>query len=189
MHSVVLHGYLSRFHDGPIKIIGDTVAEVIEGVTRQLKGFADRRHRIKVVGYETEASLYQRLTDDTEIHIVPQLCGGKSGGFLQILLGVALVGVGLFLGGATLMGGILIKAGALAIIGGLSQMLAPQPEADKGEKSRYLGAPKNTVAIGTRIPILYGRYRWAGHYLSFDINTTDIQGTASDGGSGKGAGK
>lgn len=180
---IFLHGYLAQFHDGPIEIAGDTIAELVEGVTRQVKGFAPDpvrgHHRIKVVDYDTEESLYTPLGPEVEeIHIVPQMSGGKKGGLLQILLGVALVGVGLLLGAGTLMGSVLMKVGALALLGGLTSLLAPKPEADKnvGQKqSIYLGAPKNTVQIGTRIPILYGTHLAYGQFLSFDINALDYQ--------------
>lgn len=177
---VVLHGYLAKFHDGPILIEGTTAAEVVEGVTRQLPGFKPHpttgRHKIKIVGYETRESLYEPLDPDTvEIHIVPQLNGGKNGGLLQIILGVALVAVGFFIGAGTMMGSLLMKVGALALLGGLTQLLSPQPESDKNDqtKSQYLGTPKNTVAIGTRIPILYGTDRVYGQFLAFDINAIE----------------
>ncbi|WP_454287268.1 hypothetical protein [Rhizobium arsenicireducens] len=177
---IVLHGYFAAFHDGPIEVSGDTVADIIEGLTRQVAGFAPDpikgRHRVKVVGYEREEDLHTYLGPDvTEIHLIPQLNGGKQGGLMQVLLGVVLIGVGFMLGGP--LGSMLMKAGALAILGGLTQMLAPKPETDKdtGPTSIYLGAPKNTVKIGTRIPILYGRYRVYGHYLSFDINALEYK--------------
>lgn len=182
LRKVILHGYLAKFHDGPIMMDGETVAEIVEGVTRQLTGFAPDpvrgRHRIKVVNFETRESLYTPLEDDVvEIHIVPQLSGGKNGGLLQILLGVALIGVGFFLGAGTMFGSMLMKVGALALLGGLSQLLAPQPEDDKSQQNRsqYLGAPKNTVQIGTRIPILYGEFRVFGQFLSFDINAVEYK--------------
>ncbi|KQS84243.1 hypothetical protein ASG58_20965 [Rhizobium sp. Leaf383] len=182
MVKVYLHGYLSAFHDGPITMAGETAAEVIEAVTRQLPGFQPDpirgRHRIKVAGFDTEESLHTDLgPENTEIHLVPQMSGGKNGGFLQILLGVALIGVGLLLGGATLFGSMLIKVGALALLGGLTALLAPKPEADKSQQqtSAYLGTPKNTVKIGTRIPVLYGEHMIYPHFLSFDINAIEYK--------------
>jgi predicted phage tail protein len=181
---VILHGYFAAFHDGPIEMVGNTVADIVEGVTRQVKGFQPDpvrgRHRIKIVGFETEESLHTPIEPDVEfIHIVPQLSGGKKGGLLQILLGAVLVGVGLLLGAGTLVGSLLIKVGALALLGGLTSLLAPKPETDtSGEgtkKSSYLGTPKNTVAIGTRIPILYGRRRVYGQIMSFDINAIEYK--------------
>jgi predicted phage tail protein len=182
LRKVYLHGYLADFHDGPITVVGDTVAEIVEVVTRQLAGFRPDavrgRHRIKIVDFDTEESLYQMLGPEVgEIHIVPQMSGGKKGGLLQILLGAALIGVGLLLGAGTMFGSMLMKVGALALLGGLSALLAPQPEADKSEQNRsaYLGAPKNTVKIGTRIPILYGEHFVYGHFLSFDINAIEYK--------------
>jgi predicted phage tail protein len=178
LRTVHLHGRFSSFHDGPITVTGSTVAEIVEGITRQLPGFRPHpikgRVRIKVVGFENVEDLFKPLTEDqTEIHIVPQMCGGKKGGFIQILIGAALIAAGLFTGGATWLGGLMIKFGAMALLGGLAQLLAPQPEDDKDElRNRYLGAPRNTVAIGTRIAIPYGRRKFFGHYLSFDINAT-----------------
>lgn len=192
MHRVVvLHGPLKGYHDGPIHVEANTVAEIIESVTRQLPGFkpdpVNGRKKIQVVGYETEESLYEDLNEVTEIHIVPQLSGAKSGSALtQILLGVALVGVGFALGPVSFLGSMAIKFGALMILGGLSQILAPQPETDKDSdtRTRYLGSPRNTVQIGTRIPILYGELRVGGHYLSFDINAQEFRGSAKQSTSG-----
>ncbi len=171
--------------------MGDTVAEIVESITRQLKGFAPDpklgRKKIKVVGFDSEESLHQPLGDTKTIHIVPQLNGLKSGNaFFQIVIGLALIGVGFALGATGLLGSMAIKVGALMILGGLSQLLSPQPETDKddGVKSRYLGSPRNTVQIGTRIPILYGEKRVGGHYISFDINALEFKGSAKESTSG-----
>lgn len=175
---VHLHGYLKEFSDGPVEVMADTAAEAVEKVTRLLPGFKPNavygRHRVRVVGYETEKDIYDPLKGD-QIHLIPQFGGGKRGGFVQLLLGVALVGVGLLVGAGTALGGILLKVGALMFLGGLAQLLSPQPEDNDDEKkNRYLGAPKNTVRLGTRIPILYGRHQVYGHYLSFNINAIDV---------------
>jgi predicted phage tail protein len=182
LRKVYLHGYFAAFHDGPITIVGDTVAEIVEGITRQVKGFQPDptrgRHRVKVVGFDTEESLHTQLGPEVEeVHLVPQMSGGKKGGLLQILVGAVLIGVGLLIGGGTLIGSLAMKVGALALLGGLTALLAPKPEADNNEQKRsaYLGAPKNTLAIGTRIPILYGEHRVFGQFLSFDINSIEYK--------------
>jgi predicted phage tail protein len=193
LRKVYLHGPFAKFHDGPITVVGDTVAEIIESVTRQVKGFHPHpiygRKRIRVVGFHSQESLYQPL-DVEELHIVPQLNGGKdNGALIQIVLGVALVAVGFAISsvpGIGMLGSIAIKVGFMMALGGLSQMLAPQPEADKDEaiKNRYLGSPRNTVQIGTRIPILYGEAPVYGHYLSFDINALEFRGDTDDSSTG-----
>jgi len=181
--NVVLHGPFAAFHDGPIKIEAQNAFQAIEALSRQIEGFQPSakkgKARVKIVGYETEESLYQDIPENETLHIVPQLNGGKSGNaWLQILAGVALIGVALIPGVGTMVSSIAMKVGAMLVLGGLSQLLAPQPENDKDVqvKSRYLGSPGNTVQIGTRIPILYGEDRVYGHYLSFDINSQQFSG-------------
>lgn len=178
---VYLHGYLAAFHDGPVEMMGDTVAEIIEGLTRQLPGFRPDpihgRHRISVVGYDRIEDVFSEPKSD-ELHIVPQLSGGKQGGLVQILLGAALLALAFFvMPAAWALTGIVKSLGAAMLLGGIAQLLAPQPNTEDEKKSRYLGAPKNTVAIGTRIPILYGEYRCYGHYLSFDVDAKETDGS------------
>lgn len=179
---VYLHGYMKDFHDGPIEVHAETAGDAISKVTRQLPGFAPDpvrgRHRIAVLGFDNEDDFHKSLRDVTELHVMPQFNGGKNGGLLQILLGVALVAVGYFTFGATSwLGSMLMKVGAIAALGGIAAMLAPTPEEDTSEQkqSGYLGAPKNTTQIGTRIPILYGEHQVFGHILSFDINALEFE--------------
>lgn len=182
LRKVHLHGHMKEFHDGPIEVVAETVAQALEIVTRQLEGFKPHpvtgRQRIAVVGHSTEESLHENLLDKVDIHVVPQFAGGKKGGLLQILVGVALVAVGFFAFGATTwLGSMMMKVGALAALGGLASMLSPQPETDSNtqNQSQYLGAPKNTTQIGTRIPILYGKRKVYGQILSFDVNSLEYE--------------
>lgn len=172
---VHLHGYLAKFHDGPISVVVATAAEAIELVTRQLKGFAPdiRRgpHKITVVGHPTAEDLYKPI-EVQDLHILPQFVGGKNGGFYQIAIGAALIAASFIPGLNALVAPVLFSLGASLLLGGISQLLFPVPDSeDSKNKSRYLGAPKNTVEIGTRIPILYGRHQVYGHVLSFDIQS------------------
>lgn len=186
MVEIVLHGRFAAFHEGPIKVAAKNVFEAIEAISRQLPGFQPSpvtgKARVKVVGYETQDSLYVDLEENETIHVVPQLNGGKANNaMMQILVGVALIGASFIPGIGTFVAGIAMKVGTMLVLGGLSQLLAPQPENDKDEqvKNRYLGTPGNTVAIGTRIPILYGEDRAYGHYISFDINAQQFSGAAT----------
>lgn len=171
---VFLHGYFAKFHQGPIEVAAATVAEAITLVTRQLTGFrpnaVNGRHRVLAVGCDKVEDLY-RPAANGEVHLVPQFAGGKKGGLVQILLGAALVAVGFFTGMPWLL-----QAGALMFLGGVAQLLMPTPSSEDDKKSRYLGAPRNTVEIGTRIPILYGEDLVGGHYLSFDTDAIVTNG-------------
>lgn len=179
LRTVHLHGPLRRDGITEIRIVGDTFAEVLEGVSRQvpaLQPTAQGRARVMIVGCDSETDLYAPLGDRVDIHIVPQLMGGKSA-ISQVLVGALLIGVSFIPGIGPSLSSALLKVGMLTALSGVSMMLSPQPEADTGtgQSSKYLGSPKNTTQIGTRIPILYGEYKWGGHFLSFDINAIDVR--------------
>lgn len=186
---IVLHGYLRDLWNGPAEFEAESAAEAIRAFCMQTKALnpipGQGRHRIRAIGFDTVEEL-MAPTDVEEIHLIPQFAGGKKGGFVQILLGAALVAAA-FLGPASItaaplygeltVGALMFSMGAGLILGGLAAMMAPKPNQDMTEgpdPSKYLGAPKNTVAIGTRIPFGYGRHQVYGHYLFFDIDAKDV---------------
>ncbi|WP_375263925.1 hypothetical protein [Palleronia sp.] len=187
LRRVHFHGPLRAQLEGPIEVAGETVAEVIESITRQLPAFAPNpttgRHRLQVVCCRTLEDLHRPLGDVVELHVCPQMMGGKNQNVTQILIGAVLIGIA-FIPGMQAAAPWLIRTGTLMILGGVAGMLAPTPDDDRQIKSQYLGAPRNTTRIGTRIPILYGKYRWGGHYLSFDINAIEFRGSGANGTSG-----
>lgn len=99
-----------------------------------------------------------------DIRIAPVLHGSKRGGVLQTIVGVVLVVVGAvisYFGGG--LGAPIMKLGAAMILGGVIQMLSPQPRGLSAKDSPNNGAsynfngPVNTTAQGNPVPILYGR--------------------------------
>lgn len=194
---VVFHGYLKNLYPGELEMSGTTVAEIINGVCRQTKAFnvtpGQERHTLRVMGFDTKESLYAPIPKNTKVlHITPQFCGGKSGGFFRIIVGAVLIGVSLAFGGTgflatpllgTTLGSMLFNFGVSLVLGGLLEMLSPSPKVDRAginggttdpEASKYLGATQNTVRIGTRIPILYGEHQAFGHYISFNVDAVDV---------------
>lgn len=191
---VILHGYLKDLCQSGLEFSGATAAEVINGLCKQTKAFNvnfdQPKHRIKVVGFPTKDSLYAPLAV-TELHLVPQMNGGKSGGFVQIVVGTVLIATafalagpaGLAAAGSFSAAGVTFSLGLSLVLGGLLQLISPAPKMDGSgnvqdpEGSKYLGSGQNTVAIGTRIPLLYGKHLIYGHFLSFDIDAVDVAST------------
>lgn len=68
-----------------------------------------------------------------DIRIVPLVIGSKQSGLFQTVLGAALIAVGVFATSLTLgTSTFLISAGASMMLGGVMQMLSPQPKGLKG---------------------------------------------------------
>lgn len=194
---IKLHGYLKDLYPYDIELSGSSVAEVINGLCRQTKAFNvglnEEKHHLRVHGFDTEESLFAPIPEDVEVlHIMPDIRGGKGGGFFKIAIGVVLVAAAFVIPGAGLalpgvlgatgatFGSVLFGVGLNLILGGLLQLLSPSPEIDSKpvqqdpEASKYLGANQNTVKIGTRIPLLYGKHPVYGHYLSFNVDAKEV---------------
>jgi len=153
--------------------------------------------------------------------LVPVI-SGSGGSATQILVGVGLVAASFLLPGAGLFGatsafgvGALTTAagtatlattigtglsaiGASLILGGVANMISPQPEVPKlgsrrmdgtsfrgpgpqgvtrgasGQQSYAYTGPANTVGNGSTIPVVYGRAMLGGHMLSVGIEATDV---------------
>lgn len=149
----------------------------------------------RVRDFDTEESLHRQLEDsETEIHLYPTLLGGggSNGGLFKILIGVLMVAVVAFaivatggtiglaaLGTLTNFGSALLLTGAGLIVGGLLELIMPQPKLDLTasndlESSKYLGANGNTIKIGSPIPLLMGRHKAYGHIISFNVDATNV---------------
>lgn len=115
-------------------------------------------------------------TDSDTIHIVPKVigAGGKAFGWLQVIAGAILVGVGVFVPGMQP----LIGVGAGLIAGGIASLLMPTPKMDVGNDdgnrpNNGFGGAVTTVAQGNPVPILYGERDVGGFVASAGIWAED----------------
>ena len=121
------------------------------------------------------------------IRIVPVIIGSKRAGALQTILGAALVVVGAIgaftpwgqaVGGGA-WGSAAMKIGAAMMVGGVAQMLSPQPaglasKQDADNKASYaFGGVTNTTAQGNPVPLCYGKRRIGGAIISAGIYVED----------------
>ncbi len=202
--TIVLHGYLKRLYPHPIEVVADTIADAVSflKLIPELTPKMGTKHSVQIAGCDSREALYAK-TDQHEIHVVPFIGGSKRGGIFQIVIGVALIALAvwnpafLFAEGALMAGmaGSVGLMGASMLLGGLLSVFSPAPRIDTGggetnESARYLSAVQNTVKAGTRIPIIYGRDKAAGHFLSFNVDAVEVDPgnttpTVSGGGGGK----
>lgn len=127
----------------------------------------------------------------TEFEMEPIIEGSKRGGVLQVVIGaVALVAAYFTAGASFAVLGVtastvttaLTGLGLSMALGGVVQMLTPQPKYNIGassstdNKPNYaFGAPVNTVAMGYPIPLLYGTREIGGAIISAGSYTSDQQ--------------
>lgn len=132
-------------------------------------------------------------TGQSDIKIVPVI-SGKGRGFGRIILGAALIGIGMASGGITFSSffnpavipyapgfasaGLMTKAtitiGASLVLGGVSQMLTPLPDDTTEEPNSFqFNSPANTSVAGLPVPILYGERMVGSVVISAGINVMD----------------
>lgn len=119
------------------------------------------------------------------IRIVPVIMGSKRAGVLQTILGAVLVVVGVLgstIGqawGGGVWGPVAWKMGAAMMLGGVVQMLSPQPaglaskQSADNRASYAFGGVTNTAAQGYPVPLLYGKRLIGGAIISAGIYVED----------------
>ena len=172
-----------------------TTAEATNALSRTLKGFEKylNTSRSRGLTYAVFKGKKNINVDDLSfpvcgevIRIVPIIIGSKKAGLLQTILGAVLVVVGVAVGymsaGTLSVAGYgVAKVGAAMMLGGIVQMLSPQPaglasKQDADNQASYaFGGVTNTAAQGNPVPLGYGRRRIGGAIVSAGIYVEDKQ--------------
>ncbi len=137
-----------------------------------------------VVPDDVTARLHEPLPTGAVIHIVPRMEGAKSGGIFQVVLGAVAIAAAFWTGGASMAawGALstgLFTAGASMMLGGVAQMLTPQPKApsmhsaDNGKQNTYFSSLDNMVAQGNPLPVAYGEVMTGSRRISQELSTRD----------------
>lgn len=174
---LILHGELRERFGDSVEFNSPTVADALEGFSRQIPDFPSHLV-IDAVGFDTEQKL-RAETDAKEVHLIPAMHGG--GGFGKILLGALLIGVNFIPGIGQLLSATMITSltatGIGLVLGGIMQLFMKAPTISKSndpEASKYLGNGKNTTAFGTPITLAWGRVKLFPHWLSIQVNSNKM---------------
>lgn len=202
MRTVRLYGHLGARFGREHRLDVRTPAEAVRALCATRAGF--RRYLLEhsAPGYRVRVGREPRdlqglaLPADDDIRIVP-VTAGAGRGVGSVILGAALVGVGIFTmggasaffsatwssawaaGGATFVGYLAGNIGMSLIIGGVVQALAPQPktpgapERPESKPSYIFDGPVNTAAQGNPVPICYGRLIVGGQVVSAGISAEE----------------
>ncbi|EMM3426431.1 TPA: tail assembly protein [Klebsiella aerogenes] len=117
------------------------------------------------------------------IRIVPVVIGSKKAGIFQTILGAVLVVAGFIstFTPAAAAAPYLYSMGASMMLGGVIQMLSPQPgglarkESPDNKASYAFGGVTNTASQGYPVGLLYGKRRIGGAIISAGIYVEDQQ--------------
>ena len=126
---------------------------------------------------------------EKEVFSITPVLTGAGQGFGQFILGAALITVGIMTGGGAALfakGGwaaatwttkAAIGMGAALALGGVSQMLSPQPSMPKDAKRNEnfgFGGVTNTITQGVPVPICYGRLYVGSAAISVGVDTDQV---------------
>lgn len=168
MKTIKLYGDMGKKFGREFELDVQTPAEAIRALASQVKGFRAYLHahaqdafKIFVGGRNSSETLEFPCSDKEVIRIAPVVQGAGAAG--RIVLGIVLIIVGALTSWAG--GTFLIQAGVGLIIGGIVQMLSPQPKTDSGMGSEAVenrpsynfNGPVNTTAQGHPVQLAYGR--------------------------------
>ncbi|MCO7518786.1 MULTISPECIES: tail assembly protein [unclassified Pseudomonas] len=121
-----------------------------------------------------------------EIRIVPVVAGSKRAGTLQTIVGIVMIAAAAFYSGGVGAAfasegtaGFVAHMGAAMALGGVMQLLSPQPkglsmsQAPENTPGYAFGAARNTTASGNPVPLCVGKRRWGGAIISAAIYAED----------------
>lgn len=209
--TVRLYGKLGQMFGREFRLAVRTPAEAVRALAVQLPGFEQhfmnahkRGVAFAVFTGEKNISkdeLLHPCADDI-IKIAPILMGSKEGGWLNIVVGVVLIAVGVMVdwsGSLAQVGVAMVAAGVSMAVGGVIQLLSPGPKgigAEDREENRAsynFNGPVNTTAQGNPVPVLYGRMIVgsavisAGIIAQDDVYVPDTGGRVGGGDAGGGS--
>ncbi len=185
LRRIELHGILAEKFGKSFEFDVESPREACEALSYQVDGFK----RFMMTAHES-GLFFAVFNDDNNIganevdmktgaaviRIVPKItgAGGDAMGWVQVIAGAALIGVGAFMG----FNPALMSAGAGLMLGGAASLLMPRPtitpqDPDGNKPSYAFGGPVTTIAEGNPVAVGYGRCHWGGAVISMMIVNED----------------
>lgn len=172
LRTIRLYGLLGARFGRKFRLAVNSPAEAVRALCAILPGFEQYLHGAKRNGMAFAVFIgrqnlsREQLKDppgNEDIRIAPVLLGSKRGGVLNIILGVVLIVVGVYTRNVNLI----VQGGAM-VVGGVVQMLGPQPkglgsqDSVENRPSYSMNGTVNTQAQGNPVPVAYGGHDTKG---------------------------
>ncbi|HBY5009762.1 TPA: tail assembly protein [Klebsiella pneumoniae] len=197
MTKIELGGILGKTFGKYHKRLVSNSSEAVRALCCTLEGFEKFLNESKEKGitfavFKGKKNIGERdlsfpLTGEV-LRIIPVVIGSKKAGVLQTIMGAALVAVGVIVGYVSgwtgvgwAVGSKMAMMGGAMMLGGVVQMLSPQPaglarkESADNKASYAFGGVTNTASQGYPVPLLYGKRRIGGAIISAGIYVEDQQ--------------
>ena len=193
LRKIKLYGELAKFlgqktFEAEVHNAAQAIRFLVVNFPQLERHMADRYYKVNVGDWELtqEELIYPNGQED--IKIIPVIGGEGGRGFGRVLMGAALIGVGIASGGATFAGGSFTGVGFLggttAVLGnvgivlaltGIAEMLTPVPtisemEQDPRNSFNFSGI-QNTSRAGVAVPVIYGEVLTGSVVISAGIET------------------
>jgi len=153
-----------------------------EGIQKHMN---DQIYKVKMGG-RVITEEYLSMTGQGDIQIIPIATG--SGPLIPIIIGAGAIGAGAAVGGATLLATVLSTAlttiGTSMVIGGVTDLLAPQnpipnvssvSDIDPAIRGSYsFSGIQNVSSSGVPVPILYGLVYSGSIIISSGVDTAQV---------------
>lgn len=168
LRTVKLYGPMRRRFGREYELNVSSPAEAIRALSVQVPGFKKYLSDAKANGLTFavfigkrnigEKSIDDPVGDD-EIRIAPIIEGSKRGGVLQTIIGVVLIAISYIF---PVTAPFLLQPGIAMVVGGVVQMLSPQPkgvgskDSPDNQPSYSMNGAVNTQAQGNPVPLAYG---------------------------------
>ena len=188
LKTVKLYGHLGRRFGKVHRLDVADACDAVRALSALHPGFKQAlvEHR---GGYRVildNAPMHDRLElqlPSREIKFVPVVAGAGHG-LGEVILGAALIvasfyapelaaSMGMSAGAGTALGGMALSMGMTMVMTGIAQALSKPPQTTYSNSFNF-GAPVNTTAQGSPVPVLYGRAIVGSFIASASLQAYDI---------------
>jgi predicted phage tail protein len=194
MKTIILLGELGKRYGRKHMLDVKSPAEAVRALCANFKDFAafvsasaDRNVGYRVLNKREEVGEDELHNPASQRITIAPVVAGAGGTVGKILLGAALIAASFLvpglaavtLFGSTTLATVAFSVGVSLALGGIAQMLAPQPKFDgpqeEQQPSYVFNGAVNTSAQGQPVPVGYGRMVVGSAVISAGISVEDIE--------------